>query len=208
MRFAKPAADKTVPDRRAWLANAPTDGSARPLLSGKAWTTRFPTSRQIEDLASPFRERVAAFVGALQAAGARVKISATLRPPERAYLMHWAWRISEEGFLPEDVPAMPGVQIEWRHPTPEQSVLAARAMVNTYSLVRVAELDSRHCQGRAIDMTISWRWRLKIRGPNRQRHTLHGRPRDGTHLGLAEVGRLYGVLKLAADPPHWSDDGK
>lgn len=209
MRSAKPSAGNDARDQNAWTGDAgPTGGTVSPALSGKAWTTRFPTSRRIEDLASPFRERVAAFIAALERAGARVKISATLRPRERAYLMHWAWRISEEGFAPEEVPAMAGVDIDWRHPTAELSRRAARAMVGTYSLVRVADLESRHCEGRAIDMTIEWRGKLKVADPDGRVHLIAGRPRDGTHPDLTEVGRRYGVIKLAADPPHWSDDGR
>ena len=177
-------------------------------LSGKPWTARFPTSRRIEDLEPSFRRQIDAFVAALREAGATVRISATLRPRERAYLMHWAWRISEEDFPPEDVPAMPGVDIEWSHPAAQASRAAARAMVGTYSLVRVADLDSRHCEGRAIDMTISWRGKLRIAAPDGSRHTIAGRPRDGTHPGLIEVGRLYGAIKLQGDAPHWSADGK
>jgi hypothetical protein len=210
MRFAKPSfRARRGPDVDPLAASPP--GAARrdgaPERSGKHWTLRFPTSRRVEDLASPFRERVEAFVGALRRAGAEVRISATQRPPERSYLMHWAWRIAEDGYPAEKVPAMPGVGIVWHHGSAASSAAAARAMVTTYSLVRLAELESSHSRGEAIDMTILWRGRLRIDEPGGTTRIIATRPRDGTNPELIEVGRRYGLYKLAGDPPHWSVDG-
>ena len=33
-------------------------------------------------------------------------------------------------------------------------------------------------------------------------------PKDGGNSDLHKVGASYGVIKLAADPPHWSNDGR
>jgi len=79
------------------------------------WHPRFPASDQIADCAEPFRQSLNEFVLALRGAGASVTIANTFRPPERAYLMHWCWRIVKEGFDPRNVPSMAGVLIQWAH---------------------------------------------------------------------------------------------
>lgn len=37
--------------------------------------------------------------------------------------------------------------------------------------------------------------------------TITTTPRTGMNPALHAVGQTYGVIKLVADPPHWSDDG-
>jgi hypothetical protein len=110
-------------------------------LSGFAWVDRFPTSKSTEMLAESFRRKCEAFLKALADAGATVDISATLRPPERAYLMHWSYAISACEVEPEDVPPQAGVEIEWVHqnsngsPDLAASRAAAAAMVQGYDIV-------------------------------------------------------------------------
>jgi hypothetical protein len=93
---------------------------------------------------------------ALADAGANVTIAATFRPPERAYLMHFAWEIAHGNISPRDVPAMAGVAIEWVHSNAAASRAAAQEMVDGYGMAFIAALRSRHTEGRAIDMSISW----------------------------------------------------
>jgi len=97
--------------------------------SGLQWCVRFPGSRSVNDLALPFRNSVVAFLGALHAAdpAATIIINATLRPPQRAYLMHYAWLIAHHQINPAAVPTLDGVDIIWAHP---DAVLAAQAMVD------------------------------------------------------------------------------
>ncbi len=83
--------------------------------SGPQWCARFPGSASPNDLVPDFRDRVQAFLSVLKNAHADVRISATFRPPERAWLMHWCWRIANEGFDPATVPAMAGIAIAWNH---------------------------------------------------------------------------------------------
>lgn len=177
-------------------------------LSGAQWTARFPTSQSIADLAAPFSDHVAAFVKAMQDAGATVQISATFRPKERAYLMHWAWMIGKTGFDPASVPPMPGVAIQWRHPTPAATKAAALDMVAAYGMVQVAVLNSRHTEREAIDMTIRWAGTLNIRQPDETVRSIGSQPRNGGNAELVRVGHSYGVIKLISDPPHWSNDGR
>ncbi|WP_254789780.1 hypothetical protein [Variovorax sp. OV329] len=155
---------------------------------------------------------MSSFKTALDAAGATVIISATFRPPERAYLMHWSWRIAN-GAKPESAASMNGVNIEWVHPTDAASRKAAEEMVTAFQMngLQVAPaLQSRHTEGAAIDMNISWSDGLEIRSSDGSAQTIESTPRTGMNAELHKVGATYGVLKFsggAADRPHWSDNG-
>lgn len=188
-------------------------------LSGAQWVSRFPTSASLDDLVSPFRAAATNFVAALGAAGATVVIAATRRPPERAYLMHWSWAIVNLNQDPRTVPAKAGVNIKWDHESgdgsynAQQSIAAAQAMVNGYSIqnLNVAPaLNSKHIQGQAIDMSISWTGVLKINNASGTVVEINTTPRTGMNTDLATVGATYGVIKFVggdADKPHWSDNG-
>lgn len=181
-------------------------------LSGPQWVARFPGSNSTSALTSGFRLAVDQFIEAMRIAGATITVSATYRPPQRAYLMHWSWKIAH-GTPPSSVPPMDGVNIEWVHPTLDASVRAARDMVNAYgmqSLQIPAALISRHTQRKAIDMTISWTGTLAIRNSVGELITIASTPRTGMNAILKQVGQSYGVIKFvggASDKPHWSTDG-
>ena len=183
-------------------------------LSGAAWVAKFPTSKSVTDLTDPFKADVTSFLAALKAAGASVTIDATLRPSQRAYLMHWSFRIGKEGYDPAKVPAMTGVDIEWVHRTVagkvdlQASKTAANAMVTGYGIVYRPALKSRHTEAKAIDMTISWSTaELTITPPKGAAVTIKTKPHDGGNTDLHKVGKSFGVIKLVSDPPHWSSDG-
>jgi hypothetical protein len=182
--------------------------------SGSAWAAQFATSTQTTDLVQPFRDDVDDFIDALRAGNATVNIAATLRPPERAHLMHYSYRISQDGLDPETVPEYQGVNICWTHRDANGTVdvpastAAARAMVNAYGIQFPPALQSRHTQGRAIDMSVTWTGDLDIQAAGGATQTITTTPRTGAgNVALHGVGAGYGVLKLVADPPHWSDDG-
>jgi|SRR5215471_356507 len=181
--------------------------SAAPELSGRAWVERFPGSKSVDDLEPNFRRSVKGFLKALADAGADVTISATFRPPERAYLMHYAWEIAHEEQDARHVPHMPDVNIEWAHDTNAASRDAALEMVDGYGMRFVAALHSRHTERKAIDMSISWVGILSIRDAYSNVVPIASEPRDGDNHQLQTVGRSFGVVKLASDPPHWSTDG-
>lgn len=178
--------------------------------SGAAWCEKFATSRSINDLADPFRGSAVRFLGALHDAGAQVTVSATRRPKERAYLMHWCCLIAgyhdRDGVFhqadPDAVPALAGVAIDW---TCGGDVAAARAaaaaMVRGYAIAYPAALDSNHIRGTAIDMTVAWRGAITVRDARGIAHTV------STQEQLWEIGASYGVHKLPPDAPHWSGDG-
>lgn len=184
-------------------------------LSGSVWTSRFPGSIDTADLTPDFRKGVDAFIAAILAAGGHRRISATFRPPQRAYLMHWSHKIYRNGFAPKKVPAMPGVEIEWVHPTLAESVSAAKDMVESFDIDGLAEdtppaLNSLHTIREAIDMTIWWKGDLVISNMDGTEVTIDTTPRTGMNRQLKAVGRTYGVIKFlggAADKPHWSTTG-
>lgn len=151
--------------------------------AGVSWVAMYPTSRFLDDLVEPFQGNVRRFLADLAAHGCKVKVTATRRPAERAWLMHWAWRIARGGTPPELAPTtLPdGAEIAW-------TLDGAREMVAAYGLAYKPSLTSRHIQGRAIDMSITG-WLLPV-------------------ADLHELGASYGVHKLVSDPPHWSDDGR
>jgi hypothetical protein len=183
-------------------------------LSGASWVEKFPTSTSTADLTLTFRTKVEKFIAAMEAAGASVKVEATLRPKQRAYLMHWAFRVARQGYDANKVPAMKDVEIDWVHVDSNKKINVAASKANAEQMVQGYEiayppvLKSRHTEGNAIDMSISWTSaELKIRDGNGKDVTIkHGVKSGGNHE-LHKVGKSYHVFKLIGDPPHWSSDG-
>ncbi|HEY4294622.1 MAG TPA: hypothetical protein VGM71_16530, partial [Luteibacter sp.] len=194
-----------------WIDNfisAHVTGKPEALVkSGSHWHPCFPTSTSLDDLISPFRENVKDFVAVLEEGGAKVSVAATLRPPERAYLMHYAHKVAG-GFDPSDVPLREGVKIDWAHEDSNGNVdlaasrSAAQDMVRIYAIRYPPSLTSRHTEGRAIDMSISNYVGRSFRKKNGEAAIIPDQN------ALAELGDSYGVIKLRTDPPHWSDDGR
>lgn len=183
------------------MATTTAAATPRKELSGPQWVARFPTSTSLDDLAPPFRRNVGQFISAIEVAGGTVRISATFRPRERAYLMHYAVAVADGSIAPSHVPSMAGVDIEWDHGSDEKSRTAARRMAVGYDIVYPPSLDSRHSERSAIDMTISGVRNKKIRNAT-------GDDIQIKHdSDLHRVGSSYGVQKLRSDPPHWSDNG-
>jgi hypothetical protein len=182
-------------------------------LSGAQWVARFPDGGATSQLSNDFRPGCEAFIAAMKAAGASVTVSSTRRPVERAYLMHFAWRVHKGTLNPQNVPAKAGVNIEWVHRTPDGAVdltasrKAATTMVNGYDIAFQPALNSRHTEGRAIDMTISWTGKPDIKKKNGTPTAITSTPRNGFNTQLRNVGLSYGVKKHPTDPPHWSTDG-
>jgi hypothetical protein len=188
-------------------------------LSGAQWVTRFPTSALVSDCVAPFQANLTAFLAALKASGATVNIAATLRPAERAYLMHWCWKIVNAAANPQTIPSMQGVNIQWAHTdaagayAATASVNAARSMVNGYGMQDLGTppaLNSKHVQGLAVDMSISWTGNLSVADATGHAVAITTAPRSGMNTDLHTVGATYSVLKYTGsgtDLPHWSDTG-
>jgi hypothetical protein len=176
-------------------------------LSGASWEQQFPTSRGLDDLTPHFKEKVSSFIGALKEAGVRVRIAATFRPRERAYLMHYCCKIASGEISADKVPPMKGVDIEWVHrdATGRMDVAATRAaardMMQAYVIRYPAALSSRHTQRRAIDMTITGFKDKTVKDSDGKDVRICSKD------DLYALGKTFGVIKLMSDPPHWSDDG-
>ncbi len=183
-------------------------------LSGAVWVQRFPGSTSVNDLEPVFRANVSRFLAALQAANATLRITSTFRPPERAYMMHFAWKIVRGLIAPKDVPSHPGVAIIWDHGEDAASKRGAQAMVDGFGLghLKVAPaLNSRHTERKALDVKIAWNGTLTIRRADGQTVTITSAPRDGINPDLIKVGATYNVLHFhnpPKDAPHWSTDGR
>ena len=182
-------------------------------LSGPQWVAQFPTSRSLDDLVEPFQTNARRFVSALTAANATVTISASFRPPQRAYLMHYSFQIAKTLIDPTAVPLIDGVDIQWAHTAGDGSVdeqashQAATAMVQGYGIVFSPALTSLHSDGLAVDMNISWNGNLVIVDANGATAPIASLPRSCANRQLQQIGATYGVIKLATDPPHWSLTG-
>jgi len=205
-------------------------------LSGAQWCSRYPGSAKLEDLDVPFKDDLKAFLDACKAAGVVWHVTQTYRPPQRAYLMHYAWKVAKGQVAPAAVPAYSGEgeapRIKWAHEKKEDSIKAAQAMVNGYGIVFAPALKSNHSGKTAVDMSVSsWTWKegkyieIQVKGKAEKRRieknalrtkeaTVGGKKKTfSTGLGdeyntdLHEVGATYGVKKLFTDKPHWSASG-
>jgi biotin operon repressor len=183
-------------------------------LSAAKWAQRFLGGTSISDLTGMFRYAVDDFVDAMTEAGIKVKIDATYRPIQRFYLMHWSWRIVNDGIDPATIPAMAGVEIEWQHPTSGASQKAANEMVDALSIRRLRTapaLRSQHNVRLAIDMSISWSGTVSLMDANGKLVHINSLPRTGMNRQLIEIGATYGVKKYLGgnkDVPHWSNNGR
>jgi hypothetical protein len=208
------SASKTTATPAAETSAVQTGGSKKE-LSGVSWVSKFSGSSSTSDLIASFKTSVDNFIAAMEAGGATVTISATLRPKERAHLMHYSWEIAKADLDPEKVPDCAGVDIDWVHRDADAKVdlpaskKAAQEMVTGYGIVKEPSLTSRHTEGRAIDMTISWAKDLKIKDAKDSETIIATTPRSGENSELQKAGKSFGVIKatFSGDPPHWSDDG-
>lgn len=171
---------------------------AQPQPSDAIWCGRFPTSTSLNDLDPSFEPKVVAFISALKDAGASVHVSATYRPKERAYLMHYCCLIADGKIAPHDVPSMDGVNIDWV----AGGKSGASEMVQGYDIAYPAALQSRHTQRLAVDMTISWAGSIEMWDARGVSHICQAQE------DLWPIGASYGVIKLPSDSPHWSSDGR
>lgn len=182
--------------------------------SGKDWVKRFPDSKSIDELAPEFRDGCRRFIDAIKAGGVNVRISSTLRPDERAYLMHFCWRIHRRTINPQNVDPHPNVPIEWVHRDRTGAVdlvasrRAASQMVAAYGIVFAPARHSLHTAGKAIDMGLAWKNSATVVDANGKSQPVTAPPRNGFNLVLRRVGLSYGVRKHPTDPPHWSTTGR
>jgi D-alanyl-D-alanine dipeptidase len=171
-------------------------------LSGAQWVDRFPGSSSVDDLNPDFAAKVGKFISAIRATGASVRVSATFRPKERAYLMHYSAAIAKGTIAAARVPRMDGVNIEWQHDSDKESQSAASSMAAGYRIVYPPALSSRHTEKAAIDMTITGLIGKTMKNASGEDIEIKN------NEDIFSVGATYRVIKLVSDPPHWSDNGQ
>jgi len=186
-------------------------------LSGKYWiawaNTNAKNSNSIDDLVDPFKTNVKAFIAALEAAGATVKVGSTRRDAKRAYLFHWSWLIGLEKIKASEAKAMTGVDINWDHGDAAKSKAGAKEMIDGFGLAvppksTVApSLTSNHIAGKAIDMDITWTGELKVKKKDGTVVSVPFVANPNSNHKLHAVGESYSVKKHKTDAPHWSVDG-
>jgi len=170
-------------------------------------------STSSDDLDPSFKSSVESFIKALKDAGATVDISTTRRSAKRAYLMHWAWKISQAKCKASEATAMAGVDIEWDHGDETKTKNGAQQMVNGFGLAvppdstNPPSLTSNHISGKAIDMTIDWTGKIKIKKKDGTEVEVEYMDNVNANTVLHGVGASYLVKKLVTDAPHWSTDG-
>jgi D-alanyl-D-alanine carboxypeptidase-like protein len=213
----KPAAEKKAaakavvkPAAGPTPATTATPAAASPeKLSGAHWVAKYPTSRSVDDLIDPFKSNLSSFIAMLSSNGATVKINATYRPAERAWLMHWAWAIAKGKIAYNKLSTIKnplGIDIVWDHGDKASSKAAAAAMVAGYQMAHTAALASRHTERRAVDMSIKKLPEfLKI--PSGEVAVGTAAANQNQTLWMVAESN-YSVVKLPKDPPHWSEDGR
>ena len=110
---------------------------------------------------------------------------------------------------------MNGVNINWVHPTVEESIEAAQRMVDDFHIQGLAAstapaLNTLHMIGEAIDMRITWTGNISVEKADGIVVLINTTPRTGMNLQLKQIGHSYGVVKFVggnADRPHWSTTG-
>ena len=86
--------------------------------------------------------------------------------------------------------------------------LAKLDLLLGYGIAFAPALNSRHTEGRAIDMSVKWSGVLAVKNKDGSVVNISSTPRNGFNLALRKVGKSYSVTKHPTDPPHWSTDGK
>lgn len=198
-------------------AKADKGGKDDKNLSGKAWfranASKYANSKDVADLSSGFKSSATKFIKALEDAGAKVKVFATLRSPERAALMYYCWQVGKKGMKADKVPKIPGVDINWDHGDEKKSAEAAKEMYAAFGIAGVVAQPgkSNHLTGNAIDMNISWSGELKIKDGKGKDVTIASDPKTERNTELQELGATFGCkngAKTIAEPWHWSTTGR
>lgn len=210
--------DSVFVSLQGYLCGQNLNGDIMPTKSGKYWVTWANTnaknSDKIDDLEASFRSNAKEFIKALTDAGATVDVSTTKRSDKRAYLFHWAWKISQGKCKASDAKKMAGVDIEWNHGDAAKSKAGALEMVKGFGLavppksINPPSLTSNHISGKAIDMTIKWTGTLTVKKKDGSEAKVAYSSSVNTNTALHAVGESYGVKKLKTDAPHWSYNGR
>lgn len=203
---------------------------------GPRWTARYrnPSSREalLEALDETHRNatwptRIRSLIRQLEAQGAQVWVTSTLRSPHRGYLMWGAFVLSKQKTdaqvtatiaMLEDRNRAWGLDtpITWRHPGgTTQTIESARAMKEAYDVVYATEggaRSSNHYTGVAVDLVaIGLPAKLTLEAPDGAKRTFDlSDPAQTRDLSLTPqliewIEEHFQARKLKSDYPHWND---
>jgi hypothetical protein len=169
---------------------------------------------------------VTAFATAMKHAGITVRTLSTLRPPERAYLMHYSWLVAKRKLSPLKVPGFaaskkhPPVGICWVHATAHgtskpQSMAAASKLAAAFhvaSMGTTPTLTSLRTEGEAIVISTTWTSRrITIKNASGHSVVIRTGPRNGLNAKLIAVGVTYDVIHFrpaGKSRNDWSANGE
>lgn len=213
---------------------AELDPAADGDILGPNWSARFENPSNREGLiaalnaeAPEFRERVMSLLTQLEAQGAEVYLTSTVRKKERGYLMWGAFYLSRA----EDDATLTArrkeleklnrqwklnIPIQWQHPKgPRETREAARLMAEAYDVVYATKggaCCSDHYDGSAVDfIAIGLPRSLTLTAPDGATKTFDlshpSQPRDIslTPKLIRWVETHFQFRKLVSDYPHWND---
>lgn len=193
---AAPATGENTRSGASWVATANSQG----------WTD----STDFSTFNGTWGPKARAFVEGLRNNGADVTVTAGLRHPNRATLMHYAWHVAAGSKTAAAANAdcrARGIAIEWDHGDATRTRSAANALKNAFGLVHAAALTSNHIAGLAMDLNIrSVPRSLTMNGKTYQ----SGGKGNGTldEDKVDHIGRDMGVIWFGSgDWVHWSVDG-
>lgn len=201
----------------AWQHNL----AGQSLLKNKL-NALYPAYTDINELEAGFRQNVENFRAALAAAGIKTTVFSTYRPPERAYLMHYAWLIAKNRLSDEhlsdasQIPTMPGVDINWDYKNAQLTRQAAQEMLAFFdigsNLKTAPALRSRHTARLALDMDVSWSGTKSILNASGKAVTIRNNQGSAAlNPKLIKLAATYGVIHFhipSKDKTHWSNDGQ
>jgi len=208
-------AEQPRPEQGQAQQPGPPQAARNCQCSGAEWVeianaSGWINSTEFSALDPSWGPRVQAFVEGLLAAGAQVRVTAGLRHPNRAFLMHYAWGVAQGQYTPAQANEAcrgRGINIEWDHGTTESCRAAAQALVSAFGLVHQASIKSNHIQGLAIDMEIS-DLPASITMNGRTYATQCGACGEDAARSVAPIGHAMGVIWFGpGDVVHWSHNG-
>ena len=206
-------------------------------VSGTTWSHCFRDSPDVDTLESPFREKVKKLIAALKNGGSNIQISAR-RSKETQYLMHWAWKISNEGYTKNRDPrpqAMEGVEIDWFWENPKSTdscgfadlhdvpnyVGAAMTMNEDFMTIKKPQLSCKLVEGKAVNIDACPNLELQRGDRIVNAVDANGKTwalklnRPDYDKNLQKFAATFGVYyvyeanaKWGSHYGYWSDDGK
>jgi len=212
------------------------DPAADGSILGPEWSARYPNpdSREallgvLRDENASFADRIDSLLSQLEAQGAEVYVTSTVRSRHRGYLMWGAFELSRAGSEADLVAKqakLNRVNEEWGLFTPivwsapggwTATKEAARKMADAYDVVYATEKgarSSKHYDGVAADIVVLDLPRsVRLKAPDGFEKTFDlSDPNETRDLSLTPalidwVEAHFGMSKLRSDYPHWDDTG-